>query len=496
MSISWRLDAEPPPQIMVLPPDASDLAEAEAAIELWEHYSRKRLDDTQRLTVQVMMAQTASGQWAAATTGREMPRQNGKGDEVEVVELWGLVQRSEAILHTVHDAVLLASQAQQRMLGVLEGHGDLRRLVKRRWMGTGQQMIEMRNGGVIWYRTRTGGGGRGVDDIARLVVDEAQHATEDHLAAVSPTLLANSNPQLNAVGTAGQAGMSAWWWSVRRRALSDDPGSFGYVGHTADRVRLDGDRVVQDPVDPKDRSLWGPCNPALASGRGSGIEFLEEQLRRLGPDLFAREHLGVWDAPPVGERWASIVDLEQWASLEDVPAVRPQRIALAVAASTDRQWSYIGLAGDRSDGRVHLQIVKSNRGTGWVLDELSRLKREYRPVAIVMAADDPAGSLLPDIEQRKGLKVTMLQPREAARAAGMLVDGVKDETLSHGGGRLLSISVEVARTRRLGESFTFVGPPDSSTDIAPLKAVTAALYALRSARKRSGEPSSREAVVL
>jgi hypothetical protein len=56
-----------------------------------------------------------------------MPRQNGKGDEIEVVELWGLVQRAEAILHTVHDAVLLASQAQQRMLGVLDKPQDLRR---------------------------------------------------------------------------------------------------------------------------------------------------------------------------------------------------------------------------------------------------------------------------------------------------------------------------------------------------------------------------------
>ena len=142
-----------------------------------------------------------------------MSRQNGKGDEIEVVELWGLVQRAEAILHTVHDAVLLASQTQQRMLSVLEGHADLRRLVKRKWQGTGQQMIEMRNGGTIWYRTRTGGGGRGVDDVDRLVVDEAQHATEEHLAAVSPTLLANSNPQMNAMGTAGLARSSAWWWT-------------------------------------------------------------------------------------------------------------------------------------------------------------------------------------------------------------------------------------------------------------------------------------------
>ena len=185
--MNWASDAMPAPSLLVLPPDAASLDEAHAAIELWEHYTGKTLDPTQRLAVEVMMAQTSDGgPWAAKTTGREMPRQNGKGDEVEVPELWGLVHRGEAILHTIHDAVLLATQTQERMVAILEGHADLRRLVKRKWTGTGQQMIEMRNGGIIWYRTRTGSGGRGVDYISRLVIDEAQHAVDEQLAAVSP----------------------------------------------------------------------------------------------------------------------------------------------------------------------------------------------------------------------------------------------------------------------------------------------------------------------
>ncbi len=483
MSTNWLLAAEPPPKLLVLPPGAVDLGEADAAIELWEHYSRKQLDDTQRLAVQVMMAQAAGNKWAAATTGREMPRQNGKGDEVEVVELWGLVQRSEAILHTVHDAVLLASQAQQRMLGVLEGHADLRRRVKRKWQGTGQQMIEMTNGGVIWYRTRTGGGGRGVDDVDRLVVDEAQHATEEQLAAVSPTLLANDNPQLNAMGTAGLSGRSAWWWRVRRRALSGDPGSFGYIGHTAEEVSLDPEgRVVQQPVDALDRELWAPCNPALASGRGVGIEFLEEQLRRLGAESFAREHLGVWDAPADDEDRPTIVDLAVWSSLEQVPNVRPTRIALALAASPSRKWAYIGLAGQQDDGRVHLQIVKTNRGTSWVLEELVRLKREWHPVKIAVGVNDPIASLIPAAERTPGLRLKVLQAKESTRAAGMFVDGVVDEKLTHAGGSLLDISVENARKKFHGDAFEFVGPSDGSVDIASLKAVAHALYALRSTR--------------
>jgi hypothetical protein len=159
-------------------------------------------------------------------------------------------------------------------------------------------MIEMRNGGQIWYRTRTNGGGRGVDDVDRLVIDEAQHANAEHLAALSPTLLANANPQLNAMGSAGIASVSAWWWSVRKRALLPDPGRFGYVGHTAERLTVADGRVVSEPVDLEDRAMWARVNPAVGAGRGGGMAFLEEQRRNLGLDMFAREHLCVWEPEP------------------------------------------------------------------------------------------------------------------------------------------------------------------------------------------------------
>lgn len=487
MSINWLSDAEPPPAILALPPAAVDLGEAHAAIELWEHYSRKTLDDTQRLVVEVTMAQRDGGNWAAATTGREMPRQNGKGDEIEVVELWGLVQRGEAILHTVHDAVLLASQAQQRMLSVIEGHADLRRLKKRAWMGTGQQMIEMRNGGAIWYRTRSGGGGRGVDDVDRLVVDEAQHATEEHLAAVSPTLTANSNPQLNIMGTAGIEGKSDWWWSVRKRALAADD-QFGYVGHTAEVVYLDDDgKVVQEPVDIEDRALWFAANPILSTGRGRGLEFFEEQLRVLGPASFAREHLGVWDPPPVTDEDGPDIDMGAWAAMEDIEPNRPKPVAFALAVSDDREWASIGLAGKRDDGRRHLQIVQAGRGTGWVADRVVELVKQWKPLGVAIAPGQPEGSLIARLESA-GVKVLKCTSREYAQACGMFDDGVRERTLAHMGQPQLNVSVAAARQVKSGDSTEFEAA--EGRDIAPLRAVALALFAFERGhagkRQRSG----------
>lgn len=419
------------------------------------------------------MAQDSTGRWAAATTGREMSRQNGKGDEIEVVELWGLTQRSEAILHTVHDAVLLASQTQQRMLSTLDGHADLRRLIKRKWQGTGQQMIEMRNGGTIWYRTRTAGGGRGVDDVDRLVIDEAQHATEEHLAAVSPTLLANSNPQLNAMGTAGLAKTSAWWWTVRRRALLPDPGSFGYIGHTAERLTVENGQVVQDPVDVEDRSLWRLANPSVAAGRGGGMAFLEEQLRRLGPAAFAREHLGVWDPDPQSTSAHAAINPDLWASLADPNAPRGGAPVFGIAAAPDRDWSAVAVAWRRADGTSQVMLAKYDRGTAWVATEAERLRAQWGGTVF---ADSSARDLIADAEKPGSALVVA--------AHNALATAVEGRTVRHGNEAALNFAVKSARWKPSGDSRVL--DRKGTADISPLVAAALALHGLNDTANDGG----------
>jgi hypothetical protein len=478
LSINWQL-ADPGPALLVLPPAAASLDEAHAAIELWEHYSRKRLDSSQRLVVEVLMAQSADGRWAASTTGREMPRQNGKGDEIEVVELWGLVQRSEAILHTVHDAVLLASQTQQRMLGVLEGHGDLRRLVKRKWQGTGQQMIEMRNGGVIWYRTRTNGGGRGIDDVDRLVIDEAQHASEEHLAAVAPTLLANPNPQMNVMGTAGLAGTSDWWWRTRKRALSSEPGAFGYVGHTAERVHMDDNgQVVQPSVDVQDRSLWRGANPSVGAGRGQGMPFLEEQLLRLGEKAFAREHLGVWDPEPGSEAGAAI-GAARWLSLVGPTPQRGHDVVFALDVAPDHSTSTITAAWTLPDGRKWLQVADYRPGVEWVPGRWEELHATWGGL-VVVEQTGTAAFLLPKLDH-----ADTVSRRFYADACSTLDADVTAGALRHGNQPELNAAVAAARWSSSGEAGQRV-LSRKDPRVSPLVAAALSLHAVTLAPSSGG----------
>lgn len=479
MSINWLLDGNPPPAIQVLPPAAASLDEAHAAIELWEFYKRRKLDASQRLVVEVMMATRSDGLWASPTTGREMPRQNGKGDEIEVPELWGLVQRGERILHTVHDAVLLATESQSRLLSVIDGHADLRRLKLRAWRGTGQQMIEMRNGGIIWYRTRTGGGARGVDEVDRIVVDEAQHAEEEHLAAITPTQLASVNPQLNALGSAGIAGRSVWWWRQRRRALGTTPGDFGYVGHTAERVRLDGENVVRSEVDVNDRALWHSANPALAVGR-VGESFFVEQLARLGPALFAREHLGVWDSEG-GAAAPARLDPGKWAaSVVD----RPPSVVdgeLTMAYDVHDGWASVSIASGTL-GQSYGECIQHRPGAGWLPAYLVDVVRRRRPWAISLdGGNGDTVAILGEIRQAfesAGLDPDLVKPltgtmyRAACGAAWQAVEDGKASRPRVSPDQLQAAG-DVASARHIGESWVW-DRSNSPVPLSPLVSWTVA----------------------
>jgi hypothetical protein len=318
----------------------------------------------------------------------------------------------------------------------------------------------MRNGGQVWYRTRSSGGGRGFDNIDRLVVDEAQNATDEQIAAVSPTLFANPNPQLNAMGTAGLLNVSRWWWSMRRRALSADPGAFGYIGHTAENVYLaDDGSVVQEPVDVQDRTLWAAANPAIASGRGGGMGFLEEQLQRMGPASFAQEHLGVWCPAPLdadaGVFWQvwSETEWQACASTDTGSGWLDGPVALAVERSPVGPEVSIVAAGDCRDGGAGVALVAVGRGTSWAVDKLAELVgNKDRPISrIVMDPKSPSGSMIDRIRDA-GIDVTEIATADYVRATGDFSDAILDRQVRWRDPEIAEAAKHAA-SRRVGDAW-------------------------------------------
>jgi hypothetical protein len=464
--MNWQR-SDPVPALLVHPPDAASLDEAHAAIEQWEHYSHKTLDSAQRLAVELMMAESSDGRWAARSTGRAESRQNGKGDEIEVVEAWGLTQRSEAIVHTAHE-IPTAKSAHERLVAHLYSHSDLRRKVKKVGRGNGNQTIEMRNDGIVVYRTRTGAGGRGLDDISRLVVDEAQHAQPEQLASSTPIMAANPNPQTNFIGSGGIADRSAWWWEMRLRALFPDAGQFSWIEHSAEIVRLnDQGKVETLAPEASDRGAWRRANPAYPARIAD--EFLAEQLRTLGAPLFSREHLCVWDPEP-GEA-SAVIAADVWDALAEKSAIASHR-TWALSVSPDRKWSTFGIAGRREDGRLHVEWLERRAGTDWVLEYAVEVWGRQR-VPLRVHKSGPESSFITSLAER-GVDVVEVASAEVAQATGQFIDAANGGGLRHLGQAALTAALRGAVLRTQTDGAALWSQRSSQVEITALMACTVA----------------------
>lgn len=469
---NWQRSERTP--ALVAHPPAASLDEAHLAIELWEHYARKKLDPDQRLAVELMLAETSDGRWAADTTGRAESRQNGKGDEIEVVELWGLTQRAEAILHTAHEAATAAS-AHERLVSLVEGHRDLSRMVTKKQSWNGNYSLRLDNDAVIVWRTRTGAGGRGLDDISRIVIDEAQHAQPEELASSLPILSVNPNPQKNFIGSGGVAGKSGFWWRQRRRALQSHPGRFAWLEHSAESVSLGADgRVVSTVGDVRDPETWRRANPAYPSRISH--DFLLDQLATLGEELFAREHLCVWDPEPGVD--GLVIPLEDWHHpLCEVPSATFEQVqgrpVFAVDVTPDKAWTSIAVAGLRSDGRPYVEVVEHARGTGWAPKRLVEIRQRWN-ARILADLSGPAGSLDADC-RALGLELEAVSAREVAQACGFLYDATVEHRLVHRPDVVLDAALAGAVKRDVADGAWCWSRKNSTVVISPLVAATIAV---------------------
>ena len=460
LSMKWQRGGVEP-ALLVCPRDAVSLADARGAIELWQHYSRKRLDKEQVLAVELMLATRRNGMWAARSTGRSVSRQNGKGDETEVVEAWDLLHRGAPVVHTAHE-YKTAKSAHGRLAGFLHVHSDLRRKVKQVRSSATELSIEMRNGGIVSYQTRTAGGGRGLDDIARLVVDEAQWAQPEQLAASTPILAVNPNPQTNFTGSAGVSGRSAWWWSLRKRALAGNDDGFAWLEHSAERISLVNGEVKSLPPDPYDRKVWVRANFAHPTRISDG--FLAEQLGILGPELFAREHLNVWD-PDDGDAASAVFPAGKWRACH---GLRPRGLkpdALAVAMSFDGTHAAVG-ASVLHEGIVHVMPLQHGAGTSWVVQR-AKAEQDRHGVDVVVDEKGPAARLIKPLEDA-AVRLKKADLTDMLDACADVFDMVNEQRLRHESFPELDSAVGAAVKRSVGDRWA-LGRRVSSADISVLE---------------------------
>ena len=286
-----------------------------------------------------------------------------------------------------------------------------------------------------------------------------------------------------AVGAAG-ADLAA---RIRKALASGIPdGSLAFFEWAADLCTVfcrDDCQVHDRPGDP---AVWAKTNPGagdIEHANGTLLESstIQKLFTTMGREAFNREILSVGDYPlDEAEQWA-VISEDKWLSLADPGSTARNPVAFAVEVGPGRAWAAIGAAGERSDGKLHVEVVDHEPGTEWVAKRMAELARRHRPCAVVVDGGSHAGALIEGIEQA-GTEVTKpFGSRDAAAACGQFYDLVQQDQLRHMGnvegshGPKLSAALAGALTRPLSDAWAW-DRKGASVDISPLVAVTLAAW--------------------
>lgn len=416
------------------------------------------LDPWQADVLEGALGERADGKWSAFEVGVIVPRQNGKGSILEARELAGLFLFGERlILHSAHE-FKTAQEAFRRILFLVQSNPDLDKRVQRVRTSHGEEGIELRSGQRLRFIARSTGSGRGFTGDT-IILDEAYNLSGEAMAALLPTMSARPNPQLWYTSSAPlPTPVSEVLRKFCRRGRAGTSRSLAYFEWCAAK-----DCDLDDPA------AWADANPAM--GLRIPEEFVENERSALG-DEFPRERLGIWDDSEGG---GGVIDAGAWAACKNDKSGVVGAESFALAISPSRDWASFGAAGAGGLGGVHVELVDRRPGTQWVVDRAKRLQETWPRSVLAIALGSPAASFLPALEQA-GVHVLEVSTADHAKASGNFYDAVVQGALRHLGQPELTIAVDGADRRFLGETWLW-SMRLSTVDISPLDAVTLAKWA-------------------
>jgi hypothetical protein len=454
------------PTLLHLPPDITDHTLGDIADEFAAEIGLE-LYDWQAWCLRNILARRSDGNWAARESVLEIPRQNGKNSVLEALELFLVfLGGCKLVIHSSYEQPGAAMHFA-RLRSLIESSDDLMDAMPRGGNGgfytaNGQERIELADGRVIKFKTRTKSTLRGPSPDA-IIFDEAMELDARALGSMTPSMSARKKSLLVFTSSSPRS-HSTMLWRLRKRALAGDGGRLFYAGWNSD-----------PDVDITDQDNWFRCNPSLGMGDmdrpGKELDAMRADLDLLPPEEFAIEHLGIPEEL-LGDA-ASVIPLEQWDSMEDKASESSGRTCLALDVSPDRKWASICEAGRREDGLIHLEVVDRRPSTGWVVDALPGLLVKAGCESIRIEKGGPAASLISQLTEA-GVKVEEISAADHARATGQMIDFALAGSLRHLGQQTLRSAVAGSTLRASGDAELW-SRRSSKVDVSPLVACTLAL---------------------
>jgi hypothetical protein len=392
-----------------------------------------------------------------------VPRQSGKSQLVTAIKVW----RAESEHFRQYGPQNIISAAQKALsaakrLRFIEYPAILKAFtedgVDHNWANGNEHVTLTETGGTLWITANKADSGHG-ETLDMAVLDEAFSLKGYDLEqALSPAMITREETQLWVLSTAGTLDLSVYLWDKvqdgRERCQLELIDTVCYFEWS-----------LPDEANPADESLWPAVMPAL--GITQSLAKMRKQFQKLPLSEFRRAHLNQW----VVRADPAVIPEGPWSAAAAPKSKLVDGLFYAVDVNQDRTSGSISVAGLASDGRWHVEVIKSAPGTDWIVPALRKLKPETGHLGI--DSSNAAASLEPQLK-RHGIEIRWLNVRDAVRAAGAFYDGVVNKTLVHIGQQSLNDAVAVSARRKIGPAWAFAR--STTVDSTPLISAAQALW--------------------
>lgn len=424
---------------------------------------------------QVILAKRADGKYAATIggTGLSIPRQVGKTFLVAaIVFALCLLRPGLTVIWTAHRL-----RTAEETFGKMQAFAKRRKIapyVAKIVLGSGEEEIRFLNGSRILFGARERGFGRGFDEVDVLIFDEGQILTDAALDDMIPATnqsRQDSGALLLFMGTPPKpTDPGEVFRRMRSEALSGEDEDTGWIEFGADP----GFEPTPLPaaLTASDWEQVAKANPSYP--QDTPREAILRMRKKLGPDSFLREGLGIWD-----EDGAAGLFGAGWDGLRRDGSSILDQLTLGLAVTYDRSRYAIAAAGVNADAKIHVELTHepgSERAFDRrsVVSECKRLQDEHG-AKFVLDGKGPAKPLVPYLEQA-GVDFTLADINDLCDAFADMCDNVRAGDVVHLGDVELSNSVADTRTRSVGERVTIARRASQNTDTSPAEAVMLAAW--------------------
>ncbi len=396
-----------------------------------------------------------SGRLRYREVGWTIPRQCGKTTALLCLMVWRCLRWAGQVVRFGAQTGMDARAKLADDWWPLLEHSPLAELLTFRRQ-SGHEAILFENGSRLGLVASTEKSGHG-STLDTAVLDESwAHADHRLEQACRPAMVTRPNAQLFIVSTAGTEQRSPFLWQKvtagRQAAEAGITDGMAYLEWSA-----------EPGCDTGDPATWRRAIPAL--GLTIDEATVQADFRGMPRHEFERSFLNLWTSS-LGD---PVIDLDHWQSLADPLTPRPASIVVGVDVAPRGRSAAIAAVGER-DGLLFGSILEHGPGSEWLLDALQRLA-EREPLYVVVDGKSVA-HLLPEIKAAVGADhVVTLSASEVQAACAFWLRLVTEGKLRHRGEQELTIALDGAGQRRLGDGWAW-SRVKSGTDITPLAALT------------------------